>query len=308
MERQKITIVGAGRVGSSTALWCTLKELGDIVLWNRTQKTAKGLALDLMETNPILNSDIKIIGTNDFKKTKNSDIIVITAGAQRKKGMSRDDLLNLNGKIIKDITKKITRYNKNSILIIVSNPLDAMTYIAKKYSKYSRKRIMGMAGILDSSRFRSFIANKLNVSVEDVNALVLGGHGDSMLPLPRHASVNGVPLIELMKKTTINKLIKRTRQAGAEIIKLEQSSAFYSPSASVTEMIESIIKDKKRVLPCAAYLNGEYGVKGIFMGVPVILGSNGIEKIIELKLNKQEKKSFLKSANHIKKLISNLSI
>jgi len=307
MERKKITIVGAGRVGSTTAFLCFTRELGDVVLWNRTSKTAKGIALDIMESGPLFNTDSRIIGTNDYKKTKNSDVIIITAGAQRGKGMTREDLLELNGKIVKDVVKKVTRYSKNAILIVVSNPLDFMVHIAKEVSGFKKNKVIGMAGILDTSRFKSFIAKQLKVSVKDVHTLVLGSHGDSMVPLSDYTSVRGVPLSKLMRKSKINELIKRTKNAGAEIINLEGSSAFYSTGAAVTEMVEAIVKDKKRVLPCAAYLNGEYGVKGVFMGVPVKIGANGIEKIIDVKLSEQERKIFMKSANHVKSLIKNFN-
>jgi len=264
---------------------------------------AEGIALDIAETAPLVDSDVSIIGTNDYKKTKNSDIIVITAGSQRKAGMSRDDLLGVNAKIVKNIVKNIVRYSKKCIIIAVTNPLDAITYVALKESKFKKNKVMGMAGVLDSSRFRSFVAKELKVGVEDIDALVLGGHGDSMIPLKGHANVNGVPLTELMNKAKLEKIVKRTRNAGAEIINLEKSSAYYSAGTSVSVMIESIVKNKRRILPCAAYLNGEYGVKGIIMGVPVVLGINGIEKIVELKLSKDEKNKFMKSAAHVKKLI-----
>lgn len=307
-NNMKITIVGAGKVGSTAAFLCYIKELGEVVLWNRTQRTAKGIALDIMESGPLFGTDSKIIGTSDYKKTKDSDIVVITAGAPRKEGMNRDDLLNSNGKIIKDITKKIVRYSKNCILIVVTNPLDAMVYVAKEVSGFNKNKVIGMAGVLDTSRFKSFLAKDLKVSVKDVNAVVLGGHGNSMVPVVSKCSVNGKPLNELMKSKKIREIVKKTRNAGADIIKLEESSAFISPGASIVEMVEAIVKDKRRVLPCAAYLNGEYGVRGIFMGVPVVLGSNGIEKIVELRLEKKEKKEFIKSANHIKELIESLKI
>lgn len=303
---KKITIAGAGKVGSTAALWCALKELGDIVLYNRTEGKAKGIALDISETAPIYGFDSKITGTGNYKYTKNSDVIVITAGVQRKAGMSRDDLLKTNGAIVSDIVKNITKYSKNAVLVIVSNPLDAMAYLAKKVSKFPKNRVIGMAGILDSSRFKSFIADKLNVSVQDVSALVLGGHGSTMIPLPGYASVNGIPLSDLMSKKDIDKIIERTRNAGAEIIKLEQSSAYISPGASVIEIVEAIIKDKKRVLPCAAYLQGEYGAKDIFMGVPVKIGANGIEEIIQLNLTPQEKREFEKSCNSVRETIKKL--
>jgi len=306
MNRKKISIIGAGRVGSTTALYCFLKELGDIVLWNRTANKAKGIALDMMESGPILNTDTQVIGTNDYRKTKNSDVIVITAGAQRTADMSRENLLKTNAAIVKDITKNVAKYSPNAVLIVVSNPLDAMVYVAKKVSGFKKNKVIGMAGILDSSRFKSFIAQELNVSVEDVNALVLGSHGDNMIPLVRHASVKGVPLTELMDKSVIKKLITRTRNAGKEIIQLEHSSAYYSTGAAITEMVEAIVKDKPRVLSCAAYLNGEYGVKGVYMGVPVILRAGGIEDILKVHLSKEEERAFKRSAKHVKELVAQL--
>lgn len=304
--RKKITIVGAGRVGSTTAFLCFTKELGNIVIWNRTPKTAKGIALDISESAPLTDSDVSIIGTNDYRKTAGSDVIVITSGSQRKKGMSRDDLLELNVKIVKDIVKNIVKYNKKAIIICVTNPLDAIAFTTLKVSKFNKKRVIGMAGILDSSRFRSFIAKELKVGVEDVNAMVLGGHGDSMIPLISHANLNGVPLTSLLPKKKINKLVKHTRGAGAEIIKLEKSSAYYSTGYAITEMVESIVKNKRRIFPCSAFLNGEYNTKGIYMGVPVILGENGIEKIIKLKLSPDEKKQFKKSAFHVQGLVKKI--
>lgn len=305
-DHKKITIAGAGRVGSMTALWCFLKELGDVVLWNRTADTAKGIALDILEASPLLESDVNFVGTNTFSSTKNSDVVVITAGAQRTEGMSREDLLLTNARIVRDIVKNVAKYNKDAVLMVVSNPLDAMVHVAKAASTYPRTRVVGMAGILDSSRFKNFIAKELRVGVEEVSALVLGSHGDAMIPLPQHASVNGIPLTELLPKRTIHRLVERTRNAGAEVIQLEKSSAFFSPSASATEMIESVVKDKKRVLPCAAYLNGEYGVKGIFMGVPVKLGARGVEEILEVKLTLEEKKQFLAAAQGVRNLVAQL--
>jgi len=304
--RKKITICGVGRVGSTAALLCFQRELGDIVLWNRTASTAKGIALDIQESGPLLNADVKIIGTNDYKKTKDSDVIVITAGAQRKKGMSREDLLGLNAEIVGSIAKNVSKYSKDAVLIVVSNPLDAMVYVAKKASKFKKSKVIGMAGILDTSRFKSFIAAELKISVEDVHTLVLGSHGDSMVPLAEHTSVKGIPLKELMPVKKIKKLIQRTRDAGAEIITLEKSSAFFSPGASVAKLVESIIRDKKRVMPCSAFLQGEYGIKGIFMGVPVKVGAKGIEKIIQVRLSRQEKAKFKKSAQAVQQMVKKL--
>lgn len=302
----KITICGAGRVGSTTALMLAEKQLGNIVIWNRTAGTAKGLALDILESSPLQKFDVKVTGTGDYKQTKNSDIIIITAGAQRKKGVSRSDLVKLNGKIVGTIAKNTKKYSKNAIYIVVTNPLDVMVFQTIKVTKLPKNRIIGMAGILDSSRYKSFIAKKLNISVEDVNGMVLGGHGDAMVPLPAHTSINGIPLTELMKKSDINNIIKRTKNAGAEIIALEKSSAFYSPAASIVKIVESIILDKKRVLPCSTYLSGQYGQKNICMGVPVKIGKKGIEKIYELKLTQKEKADFKKSAQATKKIMRSL--
>jgi len=309
VARKKISIIGAGRVGSTTTQLCAYKELGDLVLWNRTPEIAQGLALDLMETAPIEGYDVNIIGTNDYSLTKNSDVVAITAGMQRQPGMTREQLLEQNAQIVKAITTEAVKYSPNCILIVITNPLDAMVYLAHKLSKFSKQKVIGMAGILDASRYRSFIAKELKVSVEDVSAMVLGGHGDFMVPLPAHTTVNGIPVKDLLFPEKINAIIERTRNAGAEILALEkESSAFYAPAASLTQMIEAIVKDKHRVLPCAAYLNGEYGIKGIFMGVPVQLGSVGIEKILELGLTDKEKEELMKSANSIKELVKLLKI
>lgn len=303
VNRKKISIVGAGRVGSTAALWCFVKELGDVVLWNRTAGVAQGIALDMMEAGPLFGSDADITGTDDFRATKDSDVVVIAAGGQRAEGMSRDDLLLQNGKIVHDVTRNIIKYNEDAVIVVVTNPLDAMVYVAKHAGNLAKNKVVGMAGILDSSRFKSFIAKELKMSVRDVNALVLGSHGDEMIPLPAHTSVNGIPLKELLSQSVINKLINRTKNAGAEVIRLEQSSAFYSPGASVVEIIESIIKDKGRVLPCSAYLTGEYGIKNVCMGVPVRLGSEGIEEVVEVKLTPQEKKQFMINVKNVQHLI-----
>ena len=308
MPRKKITICGAGRVGSTAAVLLAEHQLGDIVIWNRTAGTAKGLALDIQESAPLQHFDIKVKGTGDYKQTKNSDIIIITAGAQRKAGMSRADLVNLNGKIVGAIAKETVKYSPKAIFVIVSNPLDAMVYTTIKVTKLPKKRVIGMAGILDSSRYKTFIAQALKVSVDDVQGMVLGGHGDTMVPLPTHTSINGIPIAEVLPKAKVNQIIKRTQNAGAEIIKLEKSSAFYSPAASITKIVESILLDKKRVLPCSTYLSGEYNQRGICMGVPVKIGSKGIEKIYELKLTKKEKADFKKSAEATKKIIQALNL
>jgi malate dehydrogenase len=303
MMRTKVTIMGAGRVGSTTAQMLAYKELCDIVLWDRNAESAKGIALDILESSPLAGFDVSITGTSNFNDIKGSDIVVLTAGAPRKEGMSRDDLLKTNANIVKPIAEQIKRHAPDCILIVLTNPLDAMVYLTKKATGFPPNRVIGMAGILDSARFRTFIANELDVSVVSVSAIVLGGHGDFMVPLPSNACVSGIPIEQLLSKDAIDRIIERTRQGGAEIISLEKSSsAFYAPAASLVTMIESILKDKKEVRSCAAYLNGEYGIKGIFMGVPVVLGSNGIERIMKLKLTKNEEKDFKVSAEKVRAL------
>lgn len=304
LSRKKVSIIGAGKVGSTTAQLLAYKELCDIVIWNRTAETAQGIALDIEESAPIEEFDVTITGTGDYADIKNSDVVCITAGAPRKEGMSREDLLNINAGIVKTAAEQIKKYAPQSIVIVLTNPLDAMVHVTKKAINFPRNRIMGMAGILDSTRFRTFIAMELGTSVEDVSALVLGGHGDFMVPLPDHSSVAGIPITELLPENKIKKIVERTRYGGAEIIKLEkESSAYFAPASSLVQMIEAILKDKKMVLPCAAYLEGEYGIRGIFMGVPVILGSRGIEKILELSLAKKEKEELARSAQAIRDLV-----
>src|SRR3989338_681475 len=307
--RNKITIVGSGNVGATAAHWAVTRELGDVVLVDIVEGVPHGKGLDLYEATPVVGSDCKILGTNNYQDTKDSDVVVITAGSPRKPGMSRDDLLNINTKIVKAVTEQVVKYSPNCILIVVSNPLDAMTWVAKEVSGFSKNRVMGMAGVLDTARFRTFIAEALNVSVQDVVTLVLGGHGDEMVPFPRLTTVGGVPLTELLPQDKIQKLVDRARQGGAEIVNLlKTGSAYYAPGASVVDMVESILKDKRRVLPCAAYLEGEYGFKGIYLGVPAILGANGVEKVMELKLTDDEKKALTKSADAVKELISKIKL
>ena len=269
----------------------------------------QGKGLDLLEAMPIEKRDSNIIGTNDYADTANSDIVVITAGIPRKPGMSRDDLLNTNHKIMNDVVGKIVHHSPNCILIIVSNPLDAMAQAAYKMSGFPRERVIGMAGVLDSARFRTFIAQELKVSVENVTAFVLGGHGDTMVPLPRYSTVAGIPITELMDKAPLERIVQRTRDGGAEIVKyLKTGSAYYAPSAAVAEMVEAILKDKKKILPCAAYLNGEYGIHGLFVGVPLKLGAKGIEQIIEIKLTADEKAALDKSVAAVKELIAVINV
>ena len=303
MARAKISIIGAGNVGASAAHWAAAAELGDVVLVDIVEGLAAGKALDLSQAGPIERFDAKISGTSEYADTADSDIVIITAGLPRKPGMSRDDLLAKNVAIVGDVTKQVARYSPRAILIIVANPLDAMVYAAHKVCGFETKRVMGMAGILDISRFRAFIAAELNVSVEDINALLLGGHGDDMVPLVRYTSVAGIPLTELLNAEKIEALVDRTRKGGAEIVSLLKSgSAYYAPSAAAVQMAEAIIKDKKRILPCAAYCDKEYGVGGYFVGVPAVLGAEGVERIIELKLTDEERRLFDASVEHVKQL------
>jgi malate dehydrogenase len=307
--RKKVTIVGSGNVGATCAHWMAAKELADVVLIDIIEGVPEGKGLDLLEAMPIAKSDSHVLGTENYADTANSDIVVITAGVARKPGMSRDDLLNINHKIMKDVVGKVVQHSPNCILIIVSNPLDAMAQAAFKMSGFSRNRVIGMAGVLDSARFRTFIAEELKVSVENVTAFVLGGHGDTMVPLPRYSTVAGIPITELMDKATLERLVQRTRDGGAEIVKyLKTGSAYYAPSAAVTEMAEAILKDKKKILPCAAYLEGEYGLNGLFVGVPCKLGARGIEEVIQIKLTPEEKAGLDKSAGAVKELVGVIGV
>ena len=307
--RRKVTIVGSGNVGATAAHWIVAKELADVVLIDIIEGVPQGKGLDLLEAMPIEKRDSSITGTNDYKDTANSDIVVVTAGIPRKPGMSRDDLLNTNLGIMKAVIGEAVKYSPNCILIIVSNPLDAMAQAAYKMSGFPRERVVGMAGVLDSARFRAFIAAELKVSVENVTAFVLGGHGDTMVPLPRYSTVAGIPITEWMDKATVDRLVERTRDGGAEIVKyLKTGSAYYAPSAAVAEMVEAILKDKKKILPCAAYLQGEYGINGLYVGVPVKLGAKGIEQIIEIKLTAEEKAGLDRSAAAVKELVGVIGV
>src|SRR6195256_5396094 len=307
--RKKVTIVGSGNVGATAAHWIAAKELADVVLIDIVEGVPQGKGLDLLEAMPIEKRDSYVIGTNDYADTADSDIVVITAGIPRKPGMSRDDLLNTNHKIMKDVVGKAVQYSPDCILIVVSNPLDAMAQAAYKMSGFSRNRVIGMAGVLDSARFRTFIALELKVSVENVTAFVLGGHGDTMVPLPRYSTVAGIPITELIAPDRLKAIVQRTRDGGAEIVKyLKTGSAYYAPSAAATELVEAILKDKKKILPCAAYLNGEYGIRGLYVGVPVKLGAKGIEQIIEIKLTPDEKAALDKSAEAVKDLIAVINV
>lgn len=307
-KRKKISVIGAGFVGSTCAHWAASKELGDVVLLDINEGAAKGKALDLFEASPVEGFDSNIIGTSDYKDTKDSDVVIITAGIPRKPGMSRDDLLATNAKIMKSVCTGIKENAPNSVVIIVSNPLDAMAYVAKETLGFPKNRIIGMAGVLDSARFRSFIAEATNVSVKDIHAFVLGGHGDTMVPMPRHCSIGGIPLLEMLPKEKVDALVERTRKGGAEIVGLlKTGSAYYAPSASAVAMAEAIVKDQQRILPCAAFLEGEYGVEGMFLGVPCQLGGNGLEKVIQVELNETEKAGLQNSVNAVKGLVESLS-
>jgi malate dehydrogenase len=311
MRRAKITIVGAGNVGATAAHWAAAQELGDIVLVDIPQvgDMPKGKALDLYESAPISGSDSRIIGTNGYEETAGSDVVVITAGVPRKPGMSRDDLLNTNAGIVRGVAEQAAKFSPEAVFIVVSNPLDAMVYIAWKASGFPTNRVVGQAGILDTSRFRTFIAMELGVSVEDVSALLMGGHGDTMVPLPRYASVGGVPVTQLIPKERLDQIVQRARDGGAEIVNLlKTGSAYYAPGAAVVQMVEAVIRDKKRVLPCAAYCDREYGVGGYFVGVPVVLGTGGVEKVIEVELVGDERAAFEKSVAAVKDLVKALKL
>ncbi len=307
--RKKVSIVGAGNVGATAAHWIAAKELADVVLIDVVEGIPQGKALDLLEALPIEKRDVSVTGSNDYAATADSDIVVITAGIPRKPGMSRDDLLHTNFKIMSDVVAKVVAQSPESILIIVSNPLDAMAQAAFRQAGFNRERVIGMAGVLDSARFRTFIAEELKVSVENVTAFVLGGHGDTMVPLARYSTVAGIPITELIEPTRLEAIIQRTRDGGAEIVKhLKTGSAYYAPSAAATEMVEAILKDKKKILPCAAFLQGEYGIDGYYIGVPCKLGAAGLEKIIEIKLTPEEDAALKNSAAAVKELCAVIGV
>ncbi len=302
-SRPKISVIGAGNVGATTALMLAGLEHGDIVLVDIIEDMPQGKALDLMEMSPVLDYDSVITGTNNYDDTEGSDVVVITSGIPRKPGMSRDDLISTNTNIVKQVTEQVAAKSPNAILILVTNPLDAMVYVAHKVSGFPKHRVMGMAGALDSARFVSFIAMELGVSVENINAFVLGGHGDDMVPLERFTTVAGVPITELMPPDRVEALIQRTRGGGGEIVKLlKTGSAFYAPAASAVEMVEAIVKDKKKIIPSCVLAEGEYGIENTFVGLPVKLGKTGIEEILEIKLTDEESKALHVSASHVKEL------
>jgi malate dehydrogenase len=303
----KITIIGAGAVGATAAQRIAEKELGEVVLTDIVEGLPQGKALDLMEAGPLCGYDTKITGTNDYSNIEGSDVVVVTAGIARKPGMTREDLLKINAKIIKDVSGNIAKYAPDSVVIAVTNPLDIMTYLVMRTTGFEPNRVFGMSGVLDSGRFATFIAMELGCSIRDINAMVLGGHGDTMVPLPGFTTVSGVPITELMSASTISRIVERTINGGAEIVNLlKTGSAFYAPSAAVTNMVEAVIKDTKRILPACAYLDGEYGEKDIYLGVPVKLGKRGIEEIIELKLSGEERRALDRSADAVKSGIASL--
>jgi malate dehydrogenase len=309
MARPKVTVVGAGNVGASVAQYVVERELADVVLTDVVEGLPQGKALDLLEAGPVHGYDSRLIGANDYAATEGSDVLVVTAGLARKPGMSRDDLLFKNAEIVGGIVQDLVRRSPDAILIVVTNPLDAMVQLAFRKSGFPKHRVIGMAGILDSARFRTFIARELDVSVENVTAFVLGGHGDTMVPLPRYSTVAGIPITDLLPKDRIEALVTRTANGGAEIVNLlKTGSAFYAPGASVVEMVEAILKDKKKILPCAAYLEGEYGIRGLYVGVPVKLGRRGIEQIIQITLTPDENTALQRSAAAVKELTDKLGI
>ena len=304
--KTKVTVVGGGNVGATVAQGIAAKELADVVVVDIVEGVPQGKTLDLMETAPVEKYDSVLSGTNGYDGTENSDVVVITAGLPRKPGMSRDDLLWKNEEIVAGVTREVVKRSPNSILVIVSNPLDAMCEVARRVSKFPRERVIGMAGVLDSARMRAFIAMELNVSVENTHAFVLGGHGDTMVPLPRYSTVAGIPIPELISEERIKAIVDRTRNGGAEIVNLLKTSAWYAPGAATVEMVEAILKDKRKILPCAVYLKGEYGYDGLFVGVPVKLGRDGIQQIVQIKLTDEEKKALDHSAGAVKELVEKL--
>lgn len=310
MARNKISFVGAGNVGATAAHWAATKQLGDIVLVDIVEGMPQGKALDLLEATPIESlSGVSVVGTNDYADTANSDVVIVTAGVARKPGMTREDLIETNKKIISDVIAQVAEYSPDAVIVMVTNPLDVMAYLAYQVSGFPKNRVVGQAGILDSARFRTFISLELDVAVENVNAFVLGGHGDEMVPLPRYSTVAGIPITELMEQEAIERLVQRTRKGGGEIVSLlKTGSAFYAPGAAVVQMAEAILKDTKLIVPCSAYLEGEYGIDGIYFGVPCKLGANGVEEIIEIDLTAEEQAAFQKSVELVNETQSLLDV
>lgn len=310
MARSKISIIGAGNVGATTAHWCAAAELGDIVLLDIPEAgdMPRGKALDLMQASPIVGFDSNIVGTNDYADTRGSQVVVVTAGIPRKPGMSRDDLLSTNAKIVGSVAEQIKRTSPDAVVIVVSNPLDAMVQRVLQVSGFPPRRVIGQAGVLDTARYRTFLAMELGVSVKDISALLMGGHGDTMVPMPSCTSVGGIPITRLMSETRLKEIVERTRNGGAEIVGLlKTGSAYYAPAAATAQMVEAIVRDQRRVIPCAAYCDKEYGVGGYYVGVPIVLGSSGVERIIELELDSQERADFQKSVAAVKELVATMA-
>ena len=311
MRRAKLSIIGAGNVGATCAHWAAAKELGDIVLVDipQVEGMPQGKALDLFESSPVEGFDCKITGTTTYDETAGSDVVIVTAGVARKPGMSRDDLININTGIVKQVAASVAQHAPEAVMIVVSNPLDAMVYVAWKASGFPTKRIVGQAGVLDTARYRSFLAMEIGCSVEDVHALLLGGHGDDMVPLARYTFAGGIPITQLVKPDRLEQIIQRARDGGAEIVKLlKTGSAYYAPAAATVAMAESIIRDKKRILPCAAYCEKEYGIGGYFVGVPCVLGTAGVERVIEIELDEKERQMFNTSVQHVKELVKTVKM
>ncbi|TYS86077.1 malate dehydrogenase [Rossellomorea aquimaris] len=310
IKRRKVSVIGGGFTGATTALMLAQKELGDVVLVDipQNEDPTKGKALDMLEASPVQGFDSNIIGTSNYEDTKDSDIVVITAGIARKPGMSRDDLVQTNQKVMKSVTQQIVKYSPNCYIIVLTNPVDAMTYTVFKESGFPKERVIGQSGVLDTARFRTFVAQELNLSVKDITGFVLGGHGDDMVPLIRYSYAGGIPLETLIPKDRLDAIVERTRKGGGEIVGLlGNGSAYYAPAASLVQMVEAILKDQRRVIPAIAYLEGEYGFEGIYLGVPTILGGNGLEKIIELELTEEEKAALANSADAVKNVMSSLA-
>lgn len=309
MSRKKIALVGGGQIGGILAEQICQKELGDVVVFDIADGMAKGKALDIMEARPVYGTDASVTGTNDYKDLDGADVVIITAGFPRKPGMTRDDLLSKNIEVIRDVANNLKKHCPKAFVIVVSNPLDVMVYALQKITGFAKNKVVGMAGVLDSARFRTFVAMELGVSVRDVSALVLGGHGDTMVPMTRYCTIKGIPVTELLSKEKIDAIVKRTQAAGGEIVELlKTGSAFFSPAASAIEMAEAYLKDQKRVLAAAALLEGEYGVNGYYMGVPVVLGAGGVEKVLEVKMTADEKELFNKSVDHVKKTVAEVKL
>lgn len=307
--RKKVSVIGAGNVGATVAELLARDGVADVVLFDVVEGIPQGKAIDILQACPIWDSPVNVKGTNDYRDTASSDVVVITAGFPRKPGMSRDDLLQANAKVVSEVTKNVAKFSPEAIIIVVTNPMDVMTQLSMRVSNFEHERVIGMGGILDSARFRAFISLELKVSPQDIEAIVMGGHGDFMVPLPRFTTINGIPITKLLPEDVIKGIIERTRHGGAEIVSLLKSgSAYYAPAAATCQMVKAIINDEKRMLPCSAYLNGEYGVNGFYSGIPVILGNNGVEKIIELDLTEDERVSFERSVQAVRLLVDKLNI